>query len=96
MSSYNANAEKRINDLVEKALGGDDDIFLSNQYLVDAIDILNTEFNSYIYDSSQDSIRRIKSKLRIQDNILDAYRQMVMNFPAKEDFLDIENELKNI
>jgi len=95
MQSYNANAERKIEELIREAVE-DADIFHANEILIKAVDILNRGFNSYIHDSPEYSIKRIASKQRLQANILEAYRSIILNIPSEDYFSDIESELKKI
>ena len=90
MRSYNAHAEKRIDDLINQA-EIHQDIGIANQTLIEAGDILDKEFCGYFMDSSEDIARRLETKKRIYDKIFDAYNQIIQNS------LDMEDEnLENL
>ena len=84
MASYNAHAEKKIDDLINQA-GNHQDIGIANQTLIEAGDILDKEFCYYPLDSSKDIITRIETKKRIYNKILDAYDKIIQNSLDMED-----------
>ena len=96
MASYNANAEKRIDDLIQKALDGDEDIFISNQSLISAGHILKKEFNSHPLDSRDVDTMRIKNKMMIYEKILGAYDEIISKLPTEDDFINHDRELKRL
>jgi len=95
-ASYNANAEKRIDDLIQKAIDGDEDISVSNQSLISAGHILEKEFNSHPWDSRELNTMRIKNKMRIYDKILGAYDEIIPQIPIENALDDHDKELEKI
>jgi hypothetical protein len=96
MASYNAYAEKRIDDLIKEAVDGDENISLSNQSLINAVDILEKEFKYHPLDSRKVEIMRIKNKMRIYEKILGVYDEIISQLPMEDDSYDPDEELKNI
>ncbi len=92
---YNANAEKRIEDLIKKAENGDD-IFISNEILIEATDILGKEFNSHWLDSREVNTMRIKNKMRIYEKVFEAYSKIISHLPTENDFIEHDGELREI
>lgn len=96
MRSYNANAEKRIEDLISLAEEKPQDLGIANELLKEGLDILDKEFLSYPFDSVEDDCIRIQSELRIQYKIIQAYAEIIeegYNPDPDERFSDIKRRL---
>lgn len=98
MASYNACAEKRIDELIE-GVSKEKDLDIANKTLREALDILNKNFNPYDNDSAEDSLNRIESKMDIYRKIIGAYGKIIdiHDFKSEEIKLsNLERGLKNI
>jgi hypothetical protein len=84
MGSYNAFAEKKINDLIEEACN-EGNLPRANEILKSATYILEKKFISHPNDSDEDDFNRIKSKLRIYQEILGAYDEIFSQLPDDEE-----------
>ncbi len=93
MALYNANAEKRIDDLIKESEKAEDS-GIANQNLISASHILCNEFNHHPLDSIKTDGIRIKSQIRIYNKILAAYDEIVENQELKNS--DLEDELSEL
>ncbi len=95
MGSYNAYAEKRIDELIKQAY--DREIQTANETLKTALDILDKNFVSHPIDSAKDDLIRIESKIRIYEKIICAYDELICQLTREdEDLPELEKGLKNL
>jgi len=100
MISYDANAEERIDKLIETSVK-EGNIEMANQTIIDSLEILHIKFNAHPHDSREDSLNRVHSKIRIYQKIVEAHDEIISNndinnHMAEESLSDLERELKNI
>ena len=95
MIPYNANAERRIDDLIKQAESGED-IEIANQILIEAGHILDNEFNSHPLDSREVDLIRIKNKIRIYEKVLRTYDEIISKLPGDMEFFEHDRDLKSV